>query len=482
MAIMLDISESLPRKVDVVVLGYNGSVVGAPKAVAKAWSSQKVDPDALAVDLGAKSDLGTLAWLPGTGSSRVLLVGLGSEPTPADLRTATATAVMALRDANVSSVALSFGVQEPEEVRCIAEAALVEARAPHTLATSDAPDEITDITVIAAAGRDLVAESQAVANAIVQVREWVNLPANLLYPETFADQAKRSTQGTKVTAEIIDDAALAKGGFGGLMAVGGGSSRGPRLVKLSYAPRGATTHLALVGKGITFDSGGLDLKPADAMYTMRCDMAGAATVLGTIRAIADLGLKIKVTAWAPMAENMPSGTAFRPSDVLTMYGGTTVENANTDAEGRLVLADALARASEDTPDVVVDVATLTGACMVALGSTTAGLFSDDDEFAEQFLGAAESASELLWRLPVSEEAKKALKSQVADLRSSGTSRYGGASVAAAFLRRFVPEEITWAHMDIAGTAFRDSGDASHPAGATGYGVRTLVELARSLAS
>ncbi|NLT31735.1 MAG: leucyl aminopeptidase, partial [Propionibacterium sp.] len=216
--------------------------------------------------------------------------------------------------------------------------------------------------------------------------------------------------------------------------------------------------------------------------TMKCDMAGAAAVISAVRAIADLGLKVRVTAYAPMAENMPSSTAYRPSDVLTMYGGLTVENANTDAEGRLVMADALARAGEDAPDAVLDIATLTGACMVALGNRTAGLISDDDELAERVLGASESAGEAFWRLPLTEEATESLKSSIADLRSSGKSRYGGALVAGAFLRKFVPESISWAHLDIAGPAWRDEPDSGCDSnGGTGFGVRTLVEVARSLA-
>ena len=182
---------------------------------------------------------------------------------------------------------------------------------------------------------------------MLTAREWVNIPPNLLYPASFAEEAKAWSRAPGSSVEVLDEKALAKGGYGGMLAVGGGSSRPPRLVRLSYAPRGAKLHLALVGKGITFDTGGLNLKPGDGMYTMKCDMAGAAAVLAATHAIAELGLKIKVTAYASLAENLPSDTAYRPSDVLTMYGGKTVENGNTDAEGRLVMADALARASED---------------------------------------------------------------------------------------------------------------------------------------
>ncbi len=313
-------------------------------------------------------------------------------------------------------------------------------------------------------------------------REWVNIPPNLLYPESFADEVRTWLSGSKVSVEVLDDKALGRGGYGGILAVGGGSSRPPRLVRLSYSPRGAKSHLALVGKGITFDSGGLNLKPGDGMYTMKCDMAGAAAVFAAVQAIAALGLKVKVTAYGALAENLPSDTAYRPSDVLTMYGGKTVENGNTDAEGRLVMADALVRASEDRPDLLVDVATLTGACVVALGDRTAGLMATDDETADRVLDAAESAGEDFWQLPIAKETRGRLDSKVADLRSTAGDRPGGAMVAAAFLREFVGDGIPWAHLDIAGPAWFDGSPYGYVGGGgTGMGVRTLVALARTLA-
>jgi leucyl aminopeptidase len=319
--------------------------------------------------------------------------------------------------------------------------------------------------------------------AVLTVREWVNLPANLLYPESFAEQARTLVRDSKIAVDVLDETALSRGGYGGLMAVGGGSSRPPRLVRLSYSPRGANFHLALVGKGITFDTGGLNLKPSEGMYTMKCDMAGAAVVLATVHAIAQLGLKIKVTAYGALAENMPSGSAYRPSDVLTIYGGKTVENGNSDAEGRLVMADALARANEDRADMVVDVATLTGACVVALGERTAGLMSSDSETADLLLDAAEAAGEDFWQLPIPSEIRSKLDSKVADLRSTAGDRWAGALVAAAFLREFVADGMPWAHLDIAGPAFFDGKPYGYVApGGTGIGVRTLIALARRLAS
>ena len=270
------------------------------------------------------------------------------------------------------SVAVSLGTADSEQLAAVAEGALLGSYDYEPISAEPAKGGTVDaITVIHPSdvkGADhRVAAAQIVAQAVVTVREWVNIPANLLYPESFAEQVRNLVRGSKITIDVLDETALSQGGYGGLMAVGGGSSRPPRLVRLSYSPRGARFHLALVGKGITFDSGGLNLKPAEGMYTMKYDMAGAATVLAAVHAIAQLGLKIRVTAYGALAENMPSGSAFRPSDVLTIYGGKTVENGNSDAEGRLVMADALARANEDHPDLMVDVATLTGACVVALG-------------------------------------------------------------------------------------------------------------------
>jgi leucyl aminopeptidase len=285
----------------------------------------------------------------------------------------------------------------------------------------------------------------------------------------------------RVSVEVLDEKAMDRGGYGGILAVGSGSSRPPRLVRLSYAPRGARKHLALVGKGITFDSGGLNLKPAEGMYTMKCDMAGAAAVFAAVQAVAGLGLKVKVTAYGSLAENLPSDTAYRPSDVLTMYGGKTVENGNTDAEGRLVMADALVRASDDSPDLLVDVATLTGAAIVALGTRTAAVMATDDGTADQILDAAEAAGEEVWHLPIPAETRARLDSKVADLRSTAGDRAGGALVAAAFLREFVGEGVSWAHLDIAGPAFEDGSPYGYvTTGGTGAGVRTLVALAASL--
>lgn len=489
----LTLAPTAPKDADVVVVGLveaSGSplLVGLTdeldRGFTKRFGRSVLD---VALSLGAKSAVGTTVLVPGE-SGRIAVVGVGDvDVSPERARRAAGSAVRAvapLADGTPLRVALSLDPVEPDVVKGAAEGALLGAYSYVKASATPAAPAIGALTLVArpsARTKDAVAMAEIVATAVCRAREWVNTPANELYPESFAEQARTLAREARLDVEVLDDKALARGGFGGLLAVGGGSARGPRLVRVSYAPRGARFHLALVGKGITFDTGGLNLKPSEGMYTMKCDMSGAAAVLAATRAIADLKLKVRVTAYAAMAENMPSGTAYRPSDVLTMYGGKTVENANSDAEGRLVMADALVRACEDAPQLVVDVATLTGACVVALGERTAGLMASDDQTADRVLDAAEAAGEAFWQLPIPDEVRDNLKSDVADLRSSGTTRYGGALTAAAFLQAFVTEGTPWAHLDIAGPAFNDKAAYDYvPKGGTGSGVRTLVALAQSL--
>ena len=334
-----------------------------------------------------------------------------------------------------------------------------------------------------AAGR-AVEDAQTVTDAVAQARDWVNTPPGDLRPPTFADAITAlaaDVAGSKVKVEVWDEKRLAKERCGGILAVGRGSETPPRLVTLTYAPRGAKQHLALVGKGITFDSGGLSIKSGPGMSTMKIDMAGAAAVVTAMLAIAKLGLPIKVTAYACLAENMPSGTATRPGDVLTMRSGSTVEVLNTDAEGRLVLGDGLALATETEPDLIVDVATLTGACVVALGERTSGILGSDDATIQRLTSASGTAGEPMWPLPIPTEITAAVKtSKIADLRQHNPKPYGGTLFAAAFLREFVGD-VPWAHLDIAGPSFNDGAPYGEiPNGGTGVAVRTLVQLARDL--
>ncbi|HZA72716.1 MAG TPA: leucyl aminopeptidase [Propionibacteriaceae bacterium] len=490
----LTVARALPRNLDVLVVGYTGEGLReVPAAVGSAFSKRfGTLPAEMAETLGAKPGDNHFVTLPAAGNGpRIVVVGLESaQPTAEDLRRSAGAGVRHAADMAGSSqlsVAVALGTTDAAEAQAVAEGALLGSYGytPISGKVNDRAGGIEAITVVHGARDKLdgvAGAAETVARAVVTAREWVNIPANLLYPGSFADQVRELVSRTRIGIDVLDENALARDGYGGLLAVGGGSSRPPRLVRLSYRPRGAKAHLALVGKGITFDTGGLNLKPAEGMYTMKCDMAGAAAVLAATWAIAQLGLKLNVTAYGALAENMPSSTAYRPSDVLTIYGGTTVENGNSDAEGRLVLADALARSAEDQPDLIVDVATLTGACVIALGERTVGVMSNDQDTADRVLDAAEAAGENLWPLPIPSEIRPKLDSKVADLRSTGTDRWGGALLAAAFLREFVPEGTPWVHLDIAGPAFHDKKPYGYvAAGGTGAGVRTLIALARSMA-
>jgi leucyl aminopeptidase len=485
------IAKSVARATDVLVVGFTADgPVGVPEAIESAYvKAFGTTLGEMATSLGAQATAGKRRTLPAAGDGpRIIVVGLGSStPTPEDLRRAAGVGIRqaaGLAGKGRVSVAISLGTDEPETVQAVAEGALLGTYRYAPISAKEAPNaSIAKVSVISAAKIEakVTTTAQLVASAVLTAREWVNIPPNLLYPETFAEEAKALVRTARITVEVLDDKALARDGYGGILAVGGGSSRPPRLVRLSYSPRGASAHLALVGKGITFDSGGLNLKPGDSMYTMKCDMAGAAAVIAATDAIARLGLKIKVTTYACLAENLPSDTAYRPSDVLTMYGGKTVENGNSDAEGRIVMADGIVRACEDKPDLVIDVATLTGAVIVALGDRTAGLMASDDETADKILDAAEVAGEDFWQLPIPKDIRGKLESKVADIKSTGTDRGAGALVAAAFLRDFVADDIAWAHLDIAGPAFLEGAPYGYvSSGGTGVGVRTLIALATSL--
>jgi leucyl aminopeptidase len=321
-----------------------------------------------------------------------------------------------------------------------------------------------------------------VTAGVATVRDLVNTPAGHLHPKDLADAAVRLATKSGLEVEVLDERALRRRGYGGILGVGQGSANPPRLVRIAYRPARPTAHLALVGKGITFDTGGLSIKPPLGMEWMKSDMGGAAAVIAATVAIAQLRVPLSVTTYAPLAENMPSGSATRPSDVLTMYGGRTVEVLNTDAEGRLVLADALVRAAEDEPDVVVDLATLTGAQLVALGTRVAGVMGNDDTTRDLFHRAASDAGEATWPMPLPEELRKGLDSQVADLTNHDPGRMGGMLVGGLFLREFVADDLPWVHVDLAGPAFnKEDAYGYTPRGGTGYGVRTLVTLAELIA-
>ncbi len=320
--------------------------------------------------------------------------------------------------------------------------------------------------------------------AVATARELVNTPPSHLFPAEFAARAKALGTAAGLTVKVLDEKALAKAGFGGIVGVGQGSSRPPRLVQMTYSSgkRRGVKKVALVGKGVTFDTGGISIKPAAGMENMTSDMGGAAAVVATVVLAAKLRLPVDVTAWVPMAENMPSATAQRPGDVLTQYGGTTVEVINTDAEGRLILADAIARACEDEPDYLIDTATLTGAQMVALGNRTAGVMGTDD-FRDRVATISQEIGENAWPMPMPSELRADLNSRVADLANVTPHRWGGMLAAAIFLKEFVADDVQWAHIDVAGPAFNTGGPFGYTGkGGTGVPVRTMISVIEDIAA
>ncbi|WP_239456575.1 leucyl aminopeptidase [Nocardioides solisilvae] len=445
--------------------------------------------------MGVTGKAGEAVRIPtgGTLSTPVLvLVGLGTGTDLVSVRRAAGVAARNVR--NAASVALALPADEPALVAAAVAGFRLGGYTFTRYKQADGDDTPADLVVLSPLARDDAAraafeEAQVVAEAVATTRDWVNEPPGRFTPALFADavtEAHRvATKGRgapKVTLEVLDEEALSGLGCGGILGVGAGSDAPPRLVKLDYRPKGAVARIALVGKGITFDSGGLTIKPSSSMGTMKSDMAGAAAVLQATLAVARLGLPVAVTAWAPMAENMVSGSATRPGDVLTIRGGRTVEVLNTDAEGRLVLADALVLAGEEEPDLVVDVATLTGHMVLALGDKVCGVLGTD-ETVEQVLAAGERSGEALWPMPIPEEMSERIRSsKVADLAQHDWVRWGGGLYAAAFLREFT-DGRPWAHLDIAGPSFNSGGPFGEwTSGGTGFGVATLVELVRGLAA
>ncbi len=410
----------------------------------------------------------------------VLLVGVGpsDEIDARALRRAAAAVARQARRVRVLATALvAAGGGDRAAAQAVGEGLVLGSYQFLHYKGEGEPSALEQVVAIGPGGRRALAALErggSVADATCWARDLVNEPAGSLGPTDVVAAAKRRLQGRGVRITVFDEARIKKEELGGLLGVNAGSDRPPRLLKVVYAPANARSTIALVGKGITFDSGGLSLKPAKGMETMKTDMGGGAAVLAAMSALKDLGVRSKVVAWVPLTENMPSGRATKPGDVLTIRDGTTVEVLNTDAEGRLVLADALALAVEEEPDAIVDLATLTGACMVALGDQIAGLMGNDDGLVEQVEAAAARAGERVWHLPLPPEYRKQLDSEVADLQNIG-GQYGGALTAALFLESFV-DDVPWAHLDIAGPARAAKDDGELTRGGTGFGVRTLLEL------
>lgn len=484
---------------DALVIGVqatdDGPVIVAPGLDDEAIAGLHEQLDAL----GVKGKLDEVTKVAGSATDFpakvIVLTGLGSTETPPQgtpnldnsapgtisaeaLRRAAGAATAKL--AGNSKVTVALPADSAVRVTAVAEGSTIGtyAFAGHKSSEENGSEDSANIELrilTSVADADVLTQrASVVARATFITRDLVNTAPSHLYPATFADEIEALVDHSKISVTVYDEVALAEGGFGGLLGVGQGSANPPRLVKLEYAPADAKGHVSLVGKGITFDTGGISLKPAGSMETMKSDMAGAATVGGVLYAVAELGLDVKVTGWLAMAENMPSSTGIKPSDILTIRGGTTVEVMNTDAEGRLVLADALVAATEENPDVVVDIATLTGAAMVALGNRTTGLMGADQVRAELSKAAATTGENVV-EVPIPEEARAGFDSNVADMKNTGE-RFGGMQGAAAFLRDFVGE-TPWAHLDIAGPSFNESSPRGYtPKDATGTMVRTLIEF------
>ncbi|SEL18948.1 leucyl aminopeptidase [Nonomuraea pusilla] len=437
--------------------------------------------------LGFGGKPGELAKLPTFGSIAapvLVAVGLGDSPDLEGLRRAAGAAVRSL--AGTARAALALPAGTAEEAEAVALGGLLGAYAFDRYRTNgERKEPVAELTVVSGAeGAEQVAERAAVlAEAVTLVRDLVNTPPSDLNPAKFAEIAERAAAETGLGVEILDEKQLKDGGYGGLIGVGQGSANPPRLVRLSYTHPEASKTLAFVGKGITFDSGGLSLKPSASMDWMKSDMSGAGAVFGALVGIARLGLPVNAVGYLCLAENLPSGTAQRPSDVIRSYSGKTVEVLDTDAEGRLVLMDGIARAAQDSPDLIVDVATLTGAQIVALGWRTAAVMANDDAVRELVVEAAGAAGEGAWGMPLPEELRKGLDSPVADIANLQPERWGGMLAAGVFLKEFVPDGVRWAHIDMAGPAFNKGEPYGYvPKGGTGAITRTLIGLAERHAS
>ncbi|TQF73546.1 leucyl aminopeptidase [Rhodococcus spelaei] len=483
----LVLAGSVAKRVDVLVIGLTTGPDGPEASVGDVLddaTAEAVLAGLVAVGATGKAEEITRIPAPaGLTVSSVLAVGLGA-PDAVDaeqVRESAGAAARALAGTAVAATTLStIDLGAAAEGFYLGAYTFTEFKAKSAPGANGKPLGRVELLVSAprtAAAKNTLTRSAAVAEAVAVAREFVNTPPSHLYPEEFAARAKELGTAAGLKVQILDEKALAKGGYGGILGVGKGSSRQPRLVRLTHAGTGRSPKkVALVGKGVTFDTGGISIKPAAGMENMTSDMGGAAAVIATVVLAAKLGLKVAVDAYAPMAENMPSSTAQRPGDVLTQYGGTTVEVINTDAEGRLILADAIVKACEQNPDYLIDTATLTGAQMVALGNRTPGVMGTD-EFRDRVARISQEIGENAWAMPLPRELRGDLNSKVADLANVTPHRWGGMLAAAIFLKEFVAEGVQWAHIDVAGPSYNTGGPFGYTGkGGTGVPVRTMISV------
>lgn len=466
-------------------------------AVVLALPDLEAFPDAVAAFPGLAESLGSIGFTgaanafvrvhaPEVAPVPVAVVGVGKTPSSATVREAVGAGIRTLTGFDTVAVALAPGLDE--HAAAAAEGAALGGYRFDNYRSETGKARAGAVILHTALSEAEIGRAQTIGDAVALVKDLVTTPAEWLSPADLASRAEAAVEELDVSVTIYDEKQLTDEGYGGILGVGQGSERPPRLVRLDYAPEQATRHIALVGKGITFDTGGLSLKPANSMVGMKYDMCGAATSLAALRAIASLRLPVRVTAWLCIADNMPSGRATRPGDVLRTLDGTTVEVLNTDAEGRLVLADGLAAASRERPDVIIDVATLTGAITVALGTRHVGVMGDDDAVAE-YLAAAASADELAWQLPLPDHMLEDLESPIADLQNAKIGDpAGGSMFAGLFLQHFVGRtgddedapRIPWVHLDIAGVGNHKGAPYGFTdKGATGATVRSIIAFAEA---
>jgi leucyl aminopeptidase len=499
-ALNLAAGELQELAVDAVVIGVHGggesalTLAAGADAVAAAFDAPSRTGallDALSAlgATGAPGEVTKIATFGALAAPVLVAVGLGEVPddgVPAEtLRRAAGAATRALAGSNRVAIGL------PGELRPIGEGALLGAyrfAGYHTRPAPGRRDPVRTVSVVdGGPSRQSRAELKritTVTGAVARTRDWINTAPNELRPPEFADQIAAAASKAGLDVEVLDERALRKGGYGGVLAVGQGSTAPPRFVRLAYAPAGAKTRIALVGKGITFDTGGVSIKPAAGMWEMKSDMSGAAAVAATMLAVAALKPKVAVTAYIPIAENMPSGSSYRPGDVVTMFDGTRVEVLNTDAEGRMILADAIARACAEGTDYLIETSTLTGGQVIALGKRVSGLMGTP-ELCERLREAGERVGEPAWPMPMPDDVRKGMDSEVADISqvNAGMDRAGHMLQGGVFLSHFVADGVPWAHLDIAGPAYNAGEPSGYLSkGGTGVPVRTLIELIDDIAA
>ncbi|AIJ33918.1 multifunctional aminopeptidase A [Corynebacterium imitans] len=428
--------------------------------------------------VGAKGKVGECHRLLVDGTLFIAFgIGPASDIDDEAVRGGVGTAARSLAGVEKAAISAEFGVGP------VVEGIVLGSYSYQGFKAADAaePAQVTTEVAVVDADAEAFEAARIIAESVNLARDLVNTPSNYLYPASYAKIMEEIGAQVGLKVEVFDEDYLAEHGFGGITAVGGGSQRPPRLVHLALNPEATGTHTALVGKGITFDTGGISLKPGAKMEDMISDMGGSAAQFAAIVAAARLGIDMRIDAWLPLAENMPSGAATRPGDVITHYGGLTSEVLNTDAEGRLVLADAIARASQDKPDFLIETATLTGAQMVALGARTSAVMGSDD-FRDAIAETGRSLGEPAWAMPLLEEQEAQLKSPIADIRNIHNSRNGGMLFAGLYLSKFVSEGTQWAHIDIAGPSFNTESPFGYtPKRATGVPVRTIIATLSALA-